>query len=161
MGGVATVPGRGRKPKPTARKIAAGNPGKRALNKDEPDFGAVQNIDPPEWIQAEARDMWERIVPPLCAQKILQITDLHIVEKFCASYRNWRVAQADLDANGPVVMSAQGSPIKNPAATVVNEAAAKMASYGALLGLDPASRQRLVGAKPKTPDNPFAKLIGK
>jgi phage terminase small subunit len=63
------VPGRGRKPKPTARKIAAGNPGKRALNKDEPDFGLVTNIEPPEWIAGEARDMWERVVPLLCGQK--------------------------------------------------------------------------------------------
>ena len=110
--------GKGQKTKPTARKIATGNPGKRTLNKDEPDFGLVENIDPPEWIQDEARDMWERVVPPLCAQKILQITDLHIVEKFCASYQNWRIAQANLDPNGPVVMSAQGSPIKNAAAIV-------------------------------------------
>ncbi|VUD47004.1 Phage terminase small subunit [Burkholderia pseudomallei] len=43
----------------------------------------------------------------------------------------------------------------------MKEAAAQMASFGAMLGLDPASRQRLVGAKPKTPDNPFAKLLGK
>ncbi|SAL65530.1 hypothetical protein AWB68_03630 [Caballeronia choica] len=58
MSGVATVPGRGRKPKPTARKIAAGNPGKRMLNKDEPDFGSVTNLDPPEWIKGYAAEMW-------------------------------------------------------------------------------------------------------
>lgn len=161
MGGIATVPGRGRKPKPTARKIAAGNPGKRALNKDEPDFGLVTNIEPPDWIVGEARGMWERVVPLLCGQNILQVTDLHIVEIFCAAYGNWRTAQDDLTRNGPVVDSSQGSPMKNPAATVVKEAAAQMASFGAMLGLDPASRQRLVGAKPKTTDNPFATLLGK
>ncbi|MDW9238875.1 phage terminase, small subunit, P27 family [Burkholderia thailandensis] len=94
----------------------------------------VTNIEPPDWIVGEARDMWERVVPLLCGQKILQVTDLHIVEIFCAAYGNWRTAQDDLTRNGPVVDSSQGSPMKNPAATVVKEAAAQMASFGAMLG---------------------------
>jgi phage terminase small subunit len=94
MGGIATVAGRGRKPKPTARKKAAGNPGKRAINNDEPDFGLVTNIDAPEWITGAARDMWERVAPPLLKQKVLQVTDLHNVEAFCMAYGNWRAAAA-------------------------------------------------------------------
>ncbi|MDV7837578.1 phage terminase small subunit P27 family, partial [Pseudomonas aeruginosa] len=47
MAGVARVAGRGRKPKPTAKKALAGNPGKRALNKDEPKFSDVTDIDAP------------------------------------------------------------------------------------------------------------------
>lgn len=46
MGGVATVPGRGRKPKPAARKVAAGNPGKPALNKGKPDWEASDSSVP-------------------------------------------------------------------------------------------------------------------
>lgn len=72
MGGVATVPGRGRKPKPTARKVAAGNPGKRALNKGEPDFGAVLNIDPPAYLHKYAAEMWKRVTPRVCSQKCPQ-----------------------------------------------------------------------------------------
>jgi P27 family predicted phage terminase small subunit len=158
---MAGVPGRsGRRAKPTAKKELAGNPGKRALNKDEPDFGLVENIDAPEWIVAEARDMWERVVPLLCSQKILQMTDLHIVELFCSAYANWRVAQADVVRNGPVVLGAQGGPTKNPAATVVKESASQMATFGAMLGLDPSSRQRLMGGGKKKTDNPFGALLG-
>ncbi|MCR8931942.1 MULTISPECIES: hypothetical protein [unclassified Pseudomonas] len=48
MGGTATVAGRGRKPKPTAKKALAGNPGKRALNTSEPQFSEItKDIDPP------------------------------------------------------------------------------------------------------------------
>ncbi|BBP99098.1 terminase [Burkholderia sp. SFA1] len=158
---MAGVPGRsGRRAKPTAKKELAGNPGKRALNKDEPDFGLVENIDAPEWIVAEARDMWERVVPLLCSQKILQMTDLHIVELFCSAYGNWRVAQADLVRNGPVVSGAQGGPTKNPAATVAKESASQIATFGAMLGLDPSSRQRLMGGGKKKTDNPFGALLG-
>jgi P27 family predicted phage terminase small subunit len=149
----------GRKAKPTAQKIAAGNPGKRALNKDEPDFGLVTNVDPPDWITGAGRDMWERVVPLLLRQKVLQITDLHNVEIFCTAYGTWRTAAADVAKNGPVVPGASGGPIKNPALTALNEASKQMASFGAMLGLDPASRQRLTGGGNKKPDNPFTALI--
>jgi P27 family predicted phage terminase small subunit len=159
MGGIATVAGRGRKPKPTARKKAAGNPGKRAINNDEPDFGLVTNIDAPAWITGEARDMWGRVAPPLLKQKVLQVTDLHNVEAFCMAYGTWRAAAADVAKNGVVVPGATGGPIKNPALTALNEAAKQMVTFGSMLGLDPASRQRLVGGGNKKPDNPFGKLI--
>jgi P27 family predicted phage terminase small subunit len=150
----------GRKPKPSAKKELAGNPGKRQINKLEPDFGRVTNIDPPEWLAQDARDMWERVAPLLCSQNVLQLTDLHNLEIFCSAYGNWRIAQFELTANGPVVMGAQGGPVKNPAATVVKEAAGQMATFGAMLGLDPSSRQRLMAPKKKGQGNPFAALLG-
>jgi P27 family predicted phage terminase small subunit len=159
MGGIATVAGRGRKPKPTARKKAAGNPGKRALNNDEPDFGLVTNIDAPEWITEEARDMWQRVAPLLLKQKVLQATDLHNVEVFCTAYGNWRAAKNHVAKFGLVLEGASGGPVKNPALTVINEAAKQMVTFGSMLGLDPASRQRLTGAGNDKPDNPFGDLL--
>lgn len=150
----------GRKPKPTARKLAAGNPGKRVLNDSEPDFGLVTNIDPPEWITGAGRDMWMRIMPPLCREKVLQETDIHNVEVFCMAYNNWRLASVDVANNGIVVSGATGGPVKNPALTALNESAKQMASFGALLGLDPSSRSRIMGGKKNQSGNPFGKLIG-
>jgi P27 family predicted phage terminase small subunit len=159
MGGIATVAGRGRKPKPTARKKAAGNPGKRALNKAEPDFGLVTNIDPPAWITEAARDMWGRVAPLLLRQKVLQVTDLHNVEAFCTAYGNWRAAKEHVAKHGLVLEGASGGPVKNPALTVQNEAAKQMVTFGSMLGLDPASRQRLTGAGGGKPENPFGELL--
>lgn len=150
----------GRRAKPVAKKEAAGNPGKRQLNTLEPDFGLVTNIEPPQWLDVEASDMWKRVAPLLCKQKLLQLTDLHNLEVFCSAYGNWRRAQMDLAKNGPVVVGAQGGPVKNPAATVVKESAGVMATFGAMLGLDPSSRQRLIGPKKKGEGNPFAALLG-
>jgi P27 family predicted phage terminase small subunit len=150
----------GRKAKPTAKKELAGNPGKRQLNKQEPDFGLVTNVDPPEYLGPDAAEMWSRVAPLLCQQNVLQFTDLHNLEVFCSAYGNWREAQAELTKNGPVVSGAQGGPVKNPAATVVKEAAGQMATFGAMLGLDPSSRQRLMAPKKKGQGNPFAALLG-
>lgn len=159
MGGKATVAGRGRKPKPTARKIAAGNPGGRPLNDSEPNFGLVTNIDAPEWITGTARDMWNRITALLLGQKVLQATDLHNVEAFCVAYGNWRDSADHVAKNGLVMLGASGGPIKNPALTSLAEAAKQMVTFGSMLGLDPASRQRLTGGGNEKPDNPFAGLL--
>lgn len=149
----------GRKPKPTARKIAAGNPGKRALNADEPDFGEVTNILAPAWLQGHAHDLWEHLAPLLCRQKVLQATDIQNLEVYCAAYGRFRSAEEDVQKEGITVLGPQGGTVKNPAVTVINEAVRQMASYGALLGLDPVNRQRLQGPKAKSKGNPFAALL--
>ncbi|MEL7937665.1 phage terminase small subunit P27 family [Pseudomonas delhiensis] len=159
MGGVARVAGRGRKPKPTAKKDLAGNPGKRALNKAEPKFSEVTDIDPPAWMPERAAVMWSMVVPELLREGVLSITDLHNVEAFCTAYDKWRMAEEEVQLNGITVLSAQGSPMKNPALTAANEAMRQLVTFGSLLGLDPSSRTRLIGGNKKPAANPFADLL--
>lgn len=149
----------GRRPKPTAKKALAGNPGKRALNRAEPKFTEITHVDPPEWMQPLAIQMWQTVVPELLAQHIVCITDLHNVEAFCTAYANWRSAQELVVQHGPIVQSAMGSPMKNPALTAAKEAMSQMVTFGAMLGLDPSSRSRLIGGKKAKAANPFADLV--
>lgn len=160
MGGIASVPGRGRKSKPQEQKKESGNPGKRPLNIHVPEFTEITNIDVPDYMSnlEFAPIMWRSIVPELCAQKILRITDMHNVEAFCMAYENWRKAQRSVANEGIVVSGAMGGPIKNPALTASNEAARQMAMFGAMLGLDPSSRARLTGAGQKKKGNAFAEV---
>lgn len=146
---------RGRKPKPTALKKLAGNPGKRKLNDAEPDFTEITDVEPPEWLPDLAVEMWQTVMPELLAAKVLTVPDLHNVEAFCAAYAMWRDAEEHLKKYG-IVIETEKSTIKNPAVTVINEAKKQMREFGSLLGLDPSSRQRLVGPK-KSEDkgNPF------
>lgn len=54
----------GRKPTPTALKLAANNPGKRRLNDAEPKFPAFDSVPPcPERLTGEARAHWEEQAP--------------------------------------------------------------------------------------------------
>ncbi|AUX84870.1 phage terminase small subunit P27 family [Acinetobacter sp. ACNIH2] len=161
MSGIASVPGRGRKPKPQETKKANGNPGKRPLNNHVPEFSEVTNIDVPEYMEAleYAPMIWKSIVPELLKNKILRITDMHNVEGFCLAYENWRKAQKEVSLNGIVVIGSQGGPIKNPALTAMNEAVRQMATLGSLLGLDPSSRARLTGGGQKKKGNAFAGVL--
>lgn len=157
---MAGVAGRsGRRPKPTAQKALAGNPGKRALNKNEPDFALVTNIDPPEWLGENAAKVWKMVVPELLRAKVLALTDLHNVEAFCTAYDNWRMAQDAVREHGIVVTGAMGGPMKNPALTAANEAMRQMVTFGSMLGLDPASRSRIIGGNKQQSTNEFAALL--
>lgn len=161
MGGAATVPGRGRKPKPTALKRLGGNAGKRALNKNEPTFTPLIGVACPEWLAEDqwAPTLWDMVIKELCAAEVLCITDLHNLEAFCTAYSRWRRAEIEITKHGLVVEGATGGPVKNPACTVANESLKQMTTYGALLGLDPSSRSRLIGGnKKKGGGNPFAAL---
>lgn len=149
---------KGRKPKPTALKRLAGNPGKRPLNDNEPEFTLITDIEPPTWLSDKAIVMWETVMPELLRNKVLTVADIHNVEVFCMAYNRWRQAEDDIKVNG-VTITNENTTIKNPAVTVVNEATTQMMKFGALLGLDPSSRQRLSGAaKDNTPSNPFGMI---
>lgn len=148
---------RGRPPKPTSQKKLAGNPGKRALNENEPEYQALQNVDPPEWIKEyeHAVQYWEWYCPLLCAEQILTAVDLHNLECFCMAYQRMREAEREVSALGIVVEGSQGGYVKNPALTAVNEAKRQITSFGALLGLDPSSRSRLIGKQKTNKGNSF------
>lgn len=154
----------GRRPKPTARKALTGNPGKRALNKEEPVFSPIKSVDPPDWFQEEdlplASIMWQLTTRELCGQDLLCVTDLAILERWCVAYEFWRRAVKKIAREGNSIVGAMGGMIKNPELTAKKEQESEMNTTGAALGLDPASRQRLIGAAGRQQStNPFLKVI--
>jgi len=147
MGGVKAVAGVGRK---TKVKPDPSN-----------DFEGVFDIEVPDYMEGmeNASIMWRSVVPKLLERKTLKITDMHNVEMFCIAYENLRKSQQEVALMGITLTTDQGSVIKNPALTALNEASKQMASFGAMLGLDPSSRTRLTGAQKKPNENRFAKVL--
>lgn len=152
----------GRPAKPTALKLLQGNPGKRKLKKDGPAPAPLaETPDAPEWLGEWAVEMWGAIAPWLTQTGIMTRTDTHNLAVFCAAYERWRWAEEEVASKGITVVDAKGVLKKNPACTVINEALRQLASFGAALGLDPASRARLMGSGgPEKPENPFIVLKG-
>ncbi|MNL56965.1 Phage terminase, small subunit [compost metagenome] len=106
-----------------------------------------------------AATMWKMVVPELLREQVIALTDLHNVEAFCTAYSKWRMAEKSVQDFGIVVQSSQGSPMKNPALTAANEAMRQMVTFGSMLGLDPASRTRLIGGNKQRTTNEFANLL--
>lgn len=124
----------GRRPKPTARKALAGNPGKRALNKDEPVFTPIKGVEPPEWFAEEdlplATIMWQLTTKELCGQGLLCVTDLAVLERWCVAYEFWRRAVKNIAIQGNTITGAMGGMVKNPELTAKKRTGVRDEQHG-------------------------------
>jgi P27 family predicted phage terminase small subunit len=74
---------RGPAKKPTAQKILEGNPGEKALNKEEPDFEIDEKLSCPADLTGAGRDEWERIAPMLIEFGVIRKADISVFYSYC------------------------------------------------------------------------------
>jgi P27 family predicted phage terminase small subunit len=79
-------------PKPTALKLVTGNPGKRALNKNEPDPEYLNDLTAPGYLSASAAEVWDEIVPHLRQAKMLTKVDVPMLAMGCNAIAQYRAA---------------------------------------------------------------------
>ncbi len=133
---------RGRKPKPTAVKIAEGNPGKRRINGREPK-PAGSLPDCPAHLSAEAKAEWNRIAASLNKIGLLTQVDRTTMAGYCQCYGRWVEAEQKLAETPAILRMPSGYIQQSPWLTIANKQLELMARYMAELGLTPASRSRL------------------
>ncbi len=137
---------RGRKPKPTALEILAGNPGKRRLNLREPKpESSIPNC--PEHLSREAQIEWERIAPELARLAILTALDRAALAAYCSCWGRWVEAERHVREHGMTVRAPRGIKI-NPSVRIANNALQFLLKFAAEFGLTPSSRSRIVVGKP-------------
>lgn len=142
---------RGRKPKPTALKALAGNPGKRKLNPAEPEL-PVSEVDAPVWLGPVAREEWIRLASTLLAAKILTVGDRNSLAAYCENFAAWRRAQAVIARRGLTFKTRSGYEQQRPEVSIAQKSMALMLKFAVEFGLTPASRTRLDGGSaPKDP----------
>ena len=141
---------KGGRPTPTVLKMLRGNPGKRALNRLEPQPGELSE-DLPDCLQSdESRAEWARTIVPAIQIGQVTETDRALAIAHCELWGEWRdeVAEAR-KVEGP-------SAARSMAAKTLN----LLVKVDAELGLSPASRSR-VRAIPKQPANPLDKFTSR
>lgn len=133
---------RGRTPTPTALKLLRGNPGKRPVNKDEPQptQGAPEA---PEHLDAEGRKQWVRWCAELERMRVLTHADREMLAVMCDTWARYIQAKKEVDSSGLLVNSPNGYAIMNPALSIVNKCTAQLRSFAAEFGLTPAARSRI------------------
>ena len=132
----------GRRPKPTALKELQGNPGKRAINRNEPKPTGVPRC--PSHLDSEAKKEWARISKELVAIGLLTSVDRAALAAYCSSYSRWAAAEEQIQKFGTVIKSPKsGYPVQNPYVGVANTALDHMRKFGVEFGMTPASRTRL------------------
>lgn len=152
---------RGPAPQPTALKILRGNPGKRALNKREPQPEATIP-DCPAHLDDVARAEWGKIVPVLTRMRVLTEADYITLANLCQTYSRWIAAQSELNKVGTagfLYKTSSGYIQVSPLLTIVNTCVDQLTKLCREFGLTPSSRSgiRTTGDAEKAAD-PWAKF---
>jgi len=149
----------GRRPKPTACKIIAGNPGRRPLNSAEPKPEPC-SAQPPTHLSNTAKDTWEKLTVLLNRMSVLTIADTFALERLCDIYAEILRYRALIERKGETfeVHSQNGVLIKaNPAVSMLSDADKRFKSYLVEFGLTPAARTKVrTHDTEKEPDEFFA-----
>ncbi len=140
--GRARAPGGGRKPKPTALKVLAGNPGKRKLNDREPKPRAVIPKCP-KILQGEARSEWRRIAKKLHALGLLTEIDGAALTTYCLTWARLVDAEEKLRQHGTIIISPNGFPVQSPYLSIATKATEQLVRVLVEFGMTPSSRARV------------------
>src|SRR5574337_42546 len=158
--------GVGRRPKPTAIKELEGNPGKRPLNRDEPQPNKVAPEMPKGMAKAAQRE-WRRIVPKLLKLGLLSEIDGKSLSSYCDAVAIIEAARKQIkehrqyyvshyEFKGEIVV---GEIKTNPAVADLLKATAMKKSFEIEFGLTPASRTKFKVDKGPAVD-PLEELLG-
>ena len=144
---------KGRKPKPTAIKKMAGNPGRRPLNDSEPEPRRLPYIPrAPRYLNKYGQKEWRRLARELDRLGLLTVVDLAAFAAYCSAFGLWVEAEyalKDMGSSKFLAVTEKGNVIQNPLMGIVNRSRADMLRAAAELGLTPSSRSRVTVAKPR------------
>jgi P27 family predicted phage terminase small subunit len=169
----------GRIPKPTALKEEQGNPGHRALNKNEPKpETGIPSM--PKWLSKAARKEWKEVIPILLKMKVLTRADGNAVGTYCQACATLAEAQRKIELHGITITlyetGKDGKILKddagelrlipisvktNPAVTIADKTMKLVRALGSDLGLTPASRARLKTEGEQKPEDPMAAFLNR
>jgi P27 family predicted phage terminase small subunit len=144
-------------PTPTKTKLLRGNPGKRALNTNEPQ---PRNVIPscPSHLDRVARKEWRRAIRELAALGLVTTLDRAALAIYCEAYARWVLGSDRIRKFGAIVKSPAGYPVQSPYLAMLNKAIEQMRTFIVEFGMTPSSRARVTIAKPPEEDE-FEKFL--
>lgn len=133
---------RGRKPVPTHLKMIRGNPGKRAMNRNEP-VPTGDLLDPPEWMSDSQKAGWIYAIEN-APQGLLKKLDRSVLVAWAVAEDLHHQASVMLEKYGMLTKAPNtGLPIQSPYLPIVNKQAQILLKAAEQLGFSPASRSRV------------------
>lgn len=151
---------RGPAPKPTNLKLLQGNPGKRPINKSEPQFPKyVEPPKPPSHLNKYGKKEWKRILPVLMNVGLMTEADYAALAAYCQSYGTWVEAEKLIKEKGFTYISDKGNCIQRPEVGIASTAMKNIVTFAREFGMTPSSRSNIkVDATVESKD-PFVEFI--
>lgn len=140
---------RGAKPKPTHLKVIEGNPGKRALNHNEPkpEPPTDGTIPAPPHLSRAAKRLWPGQIKILRQMRVLTVADLKAVEGLCEAIADFRTACRATQQNEMfyTTYNSRGEKLirVHPMMALKTEADRRMRVWLNELGMTPSARSRI------------------
>lgn len=132
------------RPKPTALKLITGNPGKRALPKNEPKPDAPkQPPKPPAALSKAAKVVWRREAKHLHQLGLLTFVDYNVLAVYCENVVLARHATQMIETEGAVTEGSTGNPIQSPWVRIKFEAERQIMRAAVEFGMTPSSRTKV------------------
>jgi P27 family predicted phage terminase small subunit len=123
-------------------KVLEGNPGRRPLNENEPEF-RPNSPRCPSYLQGEARREWRRVVNELYDAGVLTSVDRAALAAYCQCYARWIDAEAQIVTGGSVIKTDKGNLIQSPWVSIANRSLEEMRKFMVEFGMTPSSRSRV------------------
>lgn len=149
----------GRRPTPTELKLVRGNPGKRPINKNEPQ-PARRIPSAPVHLASEGQVAWGRLTVLLDRMGVLTEADGFALERLCDCYAEILTLRELIDAQGRTyeTTSTQGESVlkANPAVAMLADVDRRFKSYLVEFGLTPAARSKVQVKEHDDKEDPLA-----
>jgi P27 family predicted phage terminase small subunit len=129
---------------PSKIRRFTGNPGKRAINKDEPEPTVPSRAPPaPRLLKDPGKAEWRRMCKILMQMGLLTDADMTVLLAYCKQYETWLSATKKAEEFGPVIMTTNGNMVQSPWVGIANTAYSNMMRAAVEFGVTPAARSRV------------------
>jgi P27 family predicted phage terminase small subunit len=106
----------------------------------------------PNWLNAEAKAEWRRIVPELERLNLLTTIDRAALATYCQTWARYVEAEAKIAQYGSVLKSGKSDYVQvSPYATISRQCSQIIKAFAAEFGLTPSSRSRITTYGTPTP----------
>lgn len=103
-------------------------------------IGGLRDLEPPEHLPSPVRAVWRELVEPMMGAAVLDRVDAPALEAMSRCVVRWRMAEAEVDADGLFWVLPTGHKQAHPGIAVAQKAQAEYRSWCSRFGLTPSDR---------------------
>jgi len=103
-------------------------------------IGGFKDLEPMPGLPLYVQDVWRELVEPMRGAAILDIVDAPALEAMARCVARWRMAEAEVDNDGPFWVLPTGHKQAHPGIAIAQKAQAEYRTWCARFGLTPSDR---------------------
>ena len=128
----------------------------RPRNEPQPEKGRPTC---PQWLSADEKSVWRRLVPMLDQMRVLSKDDVFPVERYCVTYIRWRRAIEFLREHGETYTA--GECLRAfPQTKIAQDLSTALTGIEDRFGMSPSARTRISARPVEQPKTGVAKFFG-